>query len=78
MTSTSGSGKKDLTQIIQDAPAMDAMQHSLAETILDYAEREDREGVALYCESMSTDGLARLLKDLMLMTPIVRAKLMQK
>ena len=70
--------KNSLTQLIQDAPQLDTMQRSLAETVLDYAERDDREGVAVYCESMSKEGLARLLRDLLMITPIARAKLMQK
>lgn len=79
--STSGAnagGSSSLNQFIQDAPSLNVMQRSLAETILDYADRDNRVAVAEYCDSMSKEGLARLLRDLMMITPIARTKLMQK
>lgn len=67
-----------LNELIENAPSMTHMQRSLAETVFDYAEADDRDGVGVYCETMSKEGLARLVKDLMMILPIAKSKLMQK
>ncbi len=69
---------KRLAELVAQAPALDTMQRSLVESVLDYADQGDRQGVLTYCDSMSTEGLARFVSILSMVGPIATAKLMSK
>lgn len=64
--------------LVAAAPAFTPMDRSLVESVLDYADSDDLQGVMTYCEAISKDGLARLVALLEIISPIAKSKLLNK
>jgi hypothetical protein len=69
---------EEISKLMHDAPQMNEIDASLAETVLSYVESNDLEGAHVYAATMSQDGLARALRNLVSALAVFAVALVKK